>query len=276
MSPWLDERSRNGGIDEVPVPGQGGSGCAASTSSDPTLKSRSSAPARPSSCASTNGMSSRIAIPEYVDWLLHERRLTARSGSPCTTCMPQRCGDVQPLFAEIARRLDEDEGVDRPLQRRAWGGPEQSQPRCSCAEGSRWTDALATVASSRPWPGRGAAQALFLEQLAASAAARWSARGGGVDGIDGTGVTWLAISSPPALRLRTTGRSRRPRGARERRSPTSGSCRPQPRRRARWRIRSTDSPSLQHAPCLRSRSHRQAPGPGYFASPRRRRATAAS
>ena len=98
--------------------------------------------------------------PEYVDWLLH----TAADRAiwfPLHDMHAPPLDEVQPLFAEIARRLDEDEGVI---------------VHCGAGVGRAGTvavaldDALATVASSRPMAGpQTLAQALFLEELASHA-----------------------------------------------------------------------------------------------------------
>jgi protein-tyrosine phosphatase len=76
--------------------------------------------------------------------------------------------DVQPLFAEIARRLDEDEGVIVHCGAGV-GRAGTVAAALLMRRGLSLDDALATVASSRPMAGpQTLAQALFLEQLAAS------------------------------------------------------------------------------------------------------------
>ena len=115
------------------------------------------------------------------------------------------------------------------------------------------------------------AQALFLEQLAsllrplvtrhAGGIASWRGSGGGPDGVDGTGVTSLAISSPPDLRFTNHRAIPAPTRSASAAMAHLRELRPRPRRRARWRIRSRDS---LHAACvMSSRGHtvgRQGPG----------------
>ncbi len=110
MSPWLDERSRNGGIDEVPVPGPGRLWLCGKhfIGPDPEVALERTGAAVVVCLNERAELEDRY--PDYVDWLLH----TAADRAiwfPLHDMHAPSLDDVQPLFAEIARRLDEDEGV---------------------------------------------------------------------------------------------------------------------------------------------------------------------
>ena len=167
MSPWLDERSRNGGIDEVPVPGPGKLWLCGKhfIGPDPEVALDRTGAAVVVCLNERDELEDRY--PEYVDWLLH----TAADRAiwfPLHDMHAPALDDVQPLFAEIARRLDEDEGVIIHCGA-VVGRAGTVAAALLMRRGLSLDDALATVASSRPMAGpQTLAQALFLEQLAAS------------------------------------------------------------------------------------------------------------
>ena len=71
MSPWLDERSRNGGIDEVPVPGPGRLWLCGKhfIGPDPEVALERTGAAVVVCLNERDELEDRY--PEYVDWLLH-------------------------------------------------------------------------------------------------------------------------------------------------------------------------------------------------------------
>ena len=106
--------------------------------------------------------------PEYVDWLLHAAADRA-IWFPLHDMHAPPLDAVQPLFAEIARRLDEDEGVIVHCGAGV-GRAGTVAAALLMRRGLSLDDALATVASSRPMAGpQTLAEALFLEELAARA-----------------------------------------------------------------------------------------------------------
>jgi protein-tyrosine phosphatase len=167
MSPWLDERQRNGGIDEVPVPGRGRLWLCGKhfIGPDPEVALERTGAAVVVCLNERSELEDRY--PEYVDWLLH----TAADRAiwfPLHDMHAPPLDEVQPLFAEIARRLDEDEGVIVHCGAGV-GRAGTVAAALLMRRGLSLDDALSTVASSRPMAGpQTLAQALFLEELAAS------------------------------------------------------------------------------------------------------------
>ncbi len=168
MSPWLDERSRNGGVDEVPVPGLGRLWLCGKhfIGPDPEVALGRTGAAVVVCLNERAELEDRY--PDYVDWLLH----TAADRAiwfPLPDMNAPSIEKVTPLLDELERRLQEDEGIVIHCGAGV-GRAGTIAIALLLRRGVALDDALATVAASRPMAGpQTLAQALFLEELASLA-----------------------------------------------------------------------------------------------------------
>ncbi|HTN79211.1 MAG TPA: dual specificity protein phosphatase family protein [Acidimicrobiales bacterium] len=164
-TPWLDERSRNGGIDEIPIPGPGRLWLCGKhfIGPDPEQALQRTGAAVVVCLNESGELTDRY--PEYVEWLLANRSERA-IWFPLPDMHAPPTDAVTPFFQEIERRLAAGDGIVIHCGAGV-GRAGTIAAALLMRRGVSLDDALATVAAHRPMAGpQTLAQALFLEELA--------------------------------------------------------------------------------------------------------------
>jgi protein-tyrosine phosphatase len=168
---WLGERSRNGGIDEIPLRGRGRLWLCGKHLVGPDPEHALERTGATTIVCLNESTELADRYPDYVDWLLENRGRRA-VWVPLPDMHAPGTAAVSPLFDDLERRLAADEGLVIHCGA-GMGRAGTVAAALLIRQGASLEQALAVVASSRPMAGpQTESQLQFLIELAGELDAR--------------------------------------------------------------------------------------------------------